>query len=84
MERIEALKHVLQDGGYSEAEKTSALEALRDISANAQTAFERETAQAVLKELDGPAKDEPLDANMIRLLQLTGMTVEEWKAVSER
>jgi len=84
MERITALSEIMRDEKRVQIEKDAALAALRDIAANAQTAFERETAQAVLKELDGPAKDEPLDANMIRLLQLTGMTVEEWKAVSER
>jgi hypothetical protein len=82
MDRIEALKHVLQDKGFSQEEKTSALAALRDVSLNGQTAFERETAGHALKTLDG-ATDKPLSQNMLDLLELIGMSVEEWKVASE-
>ena len=70
MDRIEALKHVLQDGGFfSEEEKRSALEALRDIAANGQTAFERETASATLKTIDGtPDSDSEISDHLLRLL----------------
>lgn len=73
MDRIEALKHVLQDNGFSEEKKQSARASLQDIATNASTAHERQTASHLLQSL--AAKESAVDAipicdEMLRLLFL--------------
>jgi hypothetical protein len=75
MDRIAALKQVLESERYSVEEKTTARLALEDIAANAATGHERESARHFLKTVD--AANSPVDEiplNMLRLLYLVDAT----------
>jgi hypothetical protein len=77
MDRIGALKHVLETKGYSAEEKTTARLALEDIAANAATGHERESARHFLNTLDDTNSivDEiPFSDHMLRLLYLVDTT----------
>jgi hypothetical protein len=77
MDRIVALKHVLEDEAYSTEEKTTARLALEDIAANAPTGHERESARHFLKTLDAansPVDEIPFSDEMLRLLYLVDAT----------
>jgi hypothetical protein len=77
MDRIVALKQVLEKDGYSTEEKTTARLALEDIAANAATGHERESARHFLKTLDAansPVDEIPLSDEMLRLLYLVDAT----------
>jgi hypothetical protein len=73
MDRIVALKHVLEDEAYSTEEKITARLALENIAANAATGHERESARHFLNTLDvgnSPVDEIPLSDQMLRLLYL--------------
>lgn len=84
MDRVTALQKVLADSAYNETEKNSALAALQDIAANAETSHERETASNALKELEVSVPERPLDSNLRELLDLIGATEAQYRAISEQ
>ncbi len=80
--KIDALAEVVRDETRLQVEKDAALAALRDLATNADTFHDRSTASEILKTINGiPESDYEISDH---LLELLGMTAEEWKAMSER
>jgi hypothetical protein len=71
LDKIQALAEVSLDEKRSETEKDTAIAALRDLAANAETFHDRSTASRILKSIDGVSDtDSEISDHLLRLLYL--------------
>jgi hypothetical protein len=83
MDRVDGLKLVLQNDGYTQAEKDAARASLEDIYANAITGHEREAARHVLATLAAENSGDELPSDdLLRLMYFTNdvnLAREMWR-----
>jgi hypothetical protein len=71
LDKIQALAEVVRDEKRSETEKVTAIAALRDLAASAETFHERSTASRIMETVDGVSdRDFEISDHLLRLLYL--------------